>query len=271
MASEQLQRLLNIMARLRDPQSGCPWDIEQTFETIAPYTIEEAYEVADAIERKDMADLRDELGDLLLQVVFHARMAEERGVFDFEDVSRAIADKMERRHPHVFGTATVADADEQTLSWEQIKAAEREARGERDSSLLAGVSRGMPPVRRAIKLQARAASVGFDWPEPARVLDKLREEADELAEAIERGDSQHVEEEFGDLMLVMSNLARKLAIDPDRAMRRGNAKFERRFRAMESLAVARGLNLAELSLDEQEVLYQDVKRRQAGEDADESA
>ena len=268
MPTDQLERLLDIMARLRDPETGCPWDVEQTFASIAPYTIEEAYEVADAIERADHHDLRDELGDLLFQVVFHARMAEEQRLFDFNEVAKSISDKMERRHPHVFGDAEIRDADAQTRNWEAIKQAEREARGTSDSSVLANVSTGLPPIKRAMKLQARAATVGFDWPEAVRVLEKFREEADELAEAIESGDQDHIEEEFGDLMLVMSNLARKLSIDPERAMRRGNAKFERRFRAMEALAARKGLSLEALDLDGQETLYQEVKRAQAaGEDA----
>ncbi len=254
------------MARLRDPETGCPWDVEQTFSTIAPYTIEEAYEVADAIERGEHGDLRDELGDLLFQVVFHARMAEEQSLFDFNEVARSISDKMERRHPHVFGDADIRDAEAQTRNWEAIKQAERKARGAEDSSILADVSTGLPPIKRAMKLQARAATVGFDWPEAVRVLEKFREEADELAEAIESGDQNHIEEEFGDLMLVMSNLARKLSVDPERAMRRGNAKFERRFRAMEALARKKGLSLEALDLDGQEALYQEVKRAQAAEE-----
>ncbi|MGY6588589.1 MAG: nucleoside triphosphate pyrophosphohydrolase [Wenzhouxiangella sp.] len=268
MPTDQLERLLDIMARLRDPETGCPWDVEQTFSTIAHYTIEEAYEVADAIERGDHDDLRDELGDLLFQVVFHARMAEEQRLFDFNEVARSISDKMERRHPHVFADADIRDAEAQTRNWEAIKQAEREARGAEDSSILANVSTGLPPIKRAMKLQARAATVGFDWPEAVRVLEKFREEADELAEAIESGDQDHIEEEFGDLMLVMSNLARKLSVDPERAMRRGNAKFERRFRAMEALARKKGLSLEALDLDGQEALYQEVKQAQAaGEDA----
>ncbi|MGY6632083.1 MAG: nucleoside triphosphate pyrophosphohydrolase [Wenzhouxiangella sp.] len=265
MPTDPLPRLLDIMARLRDPEGGCPWDLEQTFASIAPYTIEEAYEVADAIERGDHHDLRDELGDLLFQVVFHARMAEEQGLFDFNAVAQSISDKMVRRHPHVFGDAEIGDAAAQTRNWEAIKQAEREARGEQDDSVLAHVSTGLPPIKRAMKLQARAATVGFDWPEAVRVLEKFREEADELAEAIDSGDQDHIEEEFGDLMLVMSNLARKLSLDPDRAMRRGNAKFERRFRALEALAAERGLVLGALDLDEQEALYQEVKRIQAAE------
>lgn len=267
MPTDQLERLLDIMARLRNPETGCPWDIEQTFSTIAPYTIEEAYEVADAIERGNHDDLRDELGDLLFQVVFHARMAEEQRLFDFNEVARSISDKMERRHPHVFGDADIRDAEAQTRNWEAIKQAERKARGAADNSALANVSTGLPPIKRAMKLQARAAKVGFDWPQAVRVLEKFREEADELAEAIEAGDQDHIEEEFGDLMLVMSNLARKLSVDPELAMRRGNAKFERRFRAMEALAAERGLVLAMLDLDQQEDLYQEVKRTQAAGDS----
>lgn len=254
-----IHRLIEIMARLRDPDGGCPWDIEQDFRSIAPYTIEEAHEVADAIERGDMADLKDELGDLLFQVVFHARMAEEQGSFAFDDVVEAVADKLERRHPHVFGDADIADAEAQTVNWEQIKAAERAERGLSDDSVLAGVSRGLPALRRSVKLQKRAARVGFDWPTVEPVLAKLREEAAELEQAMASGDADHVEDEVGDLFFVLTNLARKLDVDPGAALRRSNHKFETRFRAMEALARSRGLDLAAMTLDEQEALYQAVK------------
>lgn len=260
-----LKRLLEIMARLRDPEGGCPWDIEQTFRTIAPYTIEEAHEVADAIERDDLDDLRDELGDLLFQVVFHARMAEEQSAFGFDDVAASIADKLVRRHPHVFGDARFDTAEQQTASWEAIKAAEREHKGEDDDSALAGVSRGLPALRRAVKLQKRAAGVGFDWPAPEPVFDKLREEIDELEAGYARGDVDNMEEEIGDLLFAMTNLARKLDIDPGAALRRSNHKFERRFRAMEALAARRGIELSSLDLEDQDGLYREVKRR-AGED-----
>jgi nucleoside triphosphate diphosphatase len=263
MKGDDIDRLLEIMARLRDPEGGCPWDIEQDFRSIAPYTIEEAHEVADAIERDDMDDLKDELGDLLFQVVFHARMAEEQGSFDFGDVVRSVADKLERRHPHVFADADIPNARAQTASWETIKAAERAERGETDASTLAGLSRGLPALRRSVKLQKRAARVGFDWASPAPIFAKLIEETDELKAAMAADDHEHIEEEVGDLLFVITNLARKLEVDPGGALRRSNHKFETRFRAMESLAEARGLALARLSLDEQEALYQEVKRAMA--------
>ncbi|MEE4329240.1 MAG: nucleoside triphosphate pyrophosphohydrolase [Wenzhouxiangella sp.] len=256
-----LQRLIEIMVHLRDPESGCPWDIEQDFRSIAPYTIEEAYEVAEAIERGDPDDLKDELGDLLFQVVFHARMAEEQGSFAFDDVAEAISDKLVRRHPHVFGDQAIDSAAEQTRNWERIKAAERAARGDVDDSVMAGVSRGLPEMRRAVKLQKRAARVGFDWPDHRLVLQKLREEADELEQGLAANDQDNIEEEIGDLLFVVINLARRFDVDPGTALRGSNLKFEKRFRAMEKLATERGLDLAELSLDEQEVLYQTVKNR----------
>jgi nucleoside triphosphate diphosphatase len=247
-----LDRLLAIMARLRDRRSGCEWDREQTFATIAPYTIEEAYEVADAIERNDMAALRDELGDLLLQVVFHARMAEEAGDFTFEDVAAAIAAKLEARHPHIFGDA--ADSGEhQRDRWEKLKAAERAAGGA--TSALDGVALALPALMRAEKLQKRAARVGFDWPDPDGPAEKLREEMAELASA----DDAHRSEEAGDLLFAAVNLVRAHGIAPEDALRAASAKFERRFRAMEALAKARGVDFASLSLDEQEALWQAVK------------
>ncbi len=246
-----IAELLAIMARLRDPDGGCPWDLQQDFATIAPYTIEEAYEVADAIDRGDMADLRDELGDLLLQVVFHARMAEEAGAFAFGDVVAAICDKMVRRHPHVFAAGTadaVGDSAAVLRNWDAIKRAERDARGEADSSALAGISRGLPEWQRAVKLQQKAAKVGFDWPDPAPVLDKLHEEIDEVraefdAVAADPGDAaarDRLEDELGDVLFVCANLARHARVDVGNALRRANAKFERRFRAMEALAAADG-------------------------------
>ncbi|QKK03434.1 MAG: nucleoside triphosphate pyrophosphohydrolase [Pseudomonadota bacterium] len=258
---DAMGRLLDIMIRLRDRQAGCPWDMQQTFRTIAPYTIEEAHEVADAIERDDLEGLRDELGDLLFQVVFHARMAEEQGAFTFDDVARAIADKLERRHPHVFGETEYASAEVQTAAWEDIKAAERSERGENDDSALAGVSRGLPALRRAVKLQKRAARVGFDWPDIEPIFGKLAEESAELRQAIAAGDEDNVEEEIGDLLFVITNLARKLEVDPGGALRRSNYKFEQRFRRMEALAQERGLTLSELDAGDQEQLYQ-VARRQ---------
>ena len=233
-----MQKLLQIMARLRDADLGCPWDAEQDFNTIAPYTIEEAYEVADAIERGNMKDLRDELGDLLFQVTFHAQMASERGDFDFADVVNSVCDKMIRRHPHVFE--------------------ERQAKGM--ASILDDIPRGMAELQRAVKLQKRAAEVGFDWPEPGPVLDKFEEETDEIRQAMAGGDAAAIEDEIGDLLFVVTNLARKLSVDPARALRRANAKFEARFRAMEEQGGGRE-NLALMSLDELEALWQAVKKK----------
>lgn len=243
-----LTPLTDIMARLRDPETGCPWDIEQSFETIAPYTIEEAYEVADAIARGDMADLKDELGDLLLQVVFHARIAEEAGHFDISDVVRAIVEKMTRRHPHVF-----ADDPRETghAQWEAIKAAERGDKA--DKSALAGVALGLPALLRAEKLQKRAARTGFDWPDPSGARAKIDEE---LAEIEQSSTSDGLEDELGDLLFATVNWARHLGVDPEAALRRANAKFERRFRAMEAEADDR---FAVLSLDEKEALWQKIK------------
>jgi len=262
---QSIHRLLDIMARLRDPDGGCPWDIGQDFKSIAPYTIEEAHEVADAIERGHLDDLKDELGDLLFQVVFHARMAEEEGAFAFGDVVAAISDKLERRHPHVFGDAEIADAHAQTVNWEAIKTAERAEKGDGDGSLLAGVSRGLPALRRSVKLQKRAARVGFDWPAVEPIFDKIQEEADELRAAMADDDADGIEEELGDLLFAVTNLARKLEVDPGGALRRSNHKFERRFRAMETLAVERGLDLAAMPHEALEDHYLEVKRR-LGED-----
>ncbi len=255
-----LDRLLTIMARLRDPEHGCPWDVEQDFHSIAPYTVEEAYEVADAIARDDLDDLCDELGDLLFQVVFHARMAEEQGAFAFKDVATRVADKLVRRHPHVFADAQIDSAEAQTVNWERIKDAERAARGQANESALDGVARGLPPLKRAIKLQKRAARVGFDWPAVDPIFSKLSEEADELRAAIEARDAAHMEEELGDLLFVLTNLARKLELDPDQALAASNRKFEQRFRAMEAIAREQGLVLEELDLEAQEAIYQRVKQ-----------
>ncbi|HEY4581531.1 MAG TPA: nucleoside triphosphate pyrophosphohydrolase [Lysobacter sp.] len=253
--------LLAIMAKLRSPDGGCPWDLQQSFATIAPYTIEEAYEVADAIDRGDLDDLRGELGDLLLQVVFHARMAEEQGGFAFADVVQSISEKMLRRHPHVFGDATHGDVDAQSASWEAIKRAEREAKGEADASALAGIARGLPEWQRAVKLQKRAAAIGFDWPGPAPVIGKLHEEIDEVRvefAALAAGDEaarDRLEDEIGDLLFVAANLARHAKVDPGAALRRANAKFERRFRAMERMAAEDGVELASLDLDAQDAYW----------------
>lgn len=253
-ARGDIARLLAIMARLRDPDAGCPWDLAQDFASIAPYTIEEAYEVADAIERADMADLKGELGDLLLQVVFHARMAEEAGDFAFADVVASIADKMERRHPHIFGAGTATTAGEVKANWEAIKAAERAAAGANaDTSALAGVATALPALLRAEKLQGRAARVGFDWTDVAEVRAKVQEELSEFDTAT---DAEHRMEEAGDLLFALVNLLRHHGIDAEAALRAGNSKFERRFRAMEAAAP----DFASLPLAEQETLWQQVKR-----------
>ncbi|GAB3315489.1 nucleoside triphosphate pyrophosphohydrolase [Luteimonas notoginsengisoli] len=265
--SSNLQRLLDIMVRLRDRESGCPWDLEQTFATIAPYTIEEAYEVADAIDRNDLPALKDELGDLLLQVVFHAQMAAEQGAFGFADVAAAIGDKMVRRHPHVFGDDRQHDAAGVLRSWEEIKRAERTGAGDTDASALAGIARGMPEWQRAVKLQQRAARVGFDWPSPAPVIDKLHEEIDEVrvefaAVAADPGDpaaQDRLEDEIGDLLFVCANLARHAKVDVGSALRRANAKFERRFRAMEALAARDGVALQALPLEAQDRYWDRAK------------
>lgn len=254
--------LVVLMARLRDPVSGCPWDLAQTFATIAPYTIEEAYEVADAIERNDMGELKGELGDLLFQSVFHARIAEEAGHFDIDDVVRGLVAKMVERHPHVFGSATIADADAQTGAWETMKAAERARKAEGGaSSAIDGVAMGLPALMRAEKLAKRAARVGFDWPSPEPVLHKLQEEIQELEEAIAAPvrDEAHVAEELGDILFVVANLCRKLSVDPEEALRAANSKFGKRFRAMERLARLRGQDFAALPLEEQEALWTAVK------------
>ncbi|MDV3468286.1 nucleoside triphosphate pyrophosphohydrolase [Stenotrophomonas sp. C3(2023)] len=253
------------MAQLRTPGSGCPWDLQQDFSTIAPYTIEEAYEVADAIDRGDLDDLCDELGDLLLQVVFHARMAEEQGAFAFADVARAISDKMIRRHPHVFAQLDVDGADGVMRNWDAIKKAERAAKGERDTSALAGISAGLPEWQRAVKLQSRAARVGFDWPGPLPVLDKAAEELAELRTEFERGavadNKARLQEELGDLLFVCANLARHAQVDLGAALRGANLKFEQRFRDMEAQAATAGTALETLGLEAQEALWQQAKAR----------
>jgi ATP diphosphatase len=262
-----IESLLAIMVRLRDRDAGCPWDVEQTFATIAPYTIEEAYEVADAIDRGDLPALKDELGDLLLQVVFHARMAEEQGAFAFADVVAAISDKMIRRHPHVFAGASVEDAEAQTRAWDEHKRRERDAAGHADTSALAGVARGLPEWQRAVKLQHKAAKVGFDWPGPEPVIGKLHEEIEEVraefaALAESPGDAavrDRLEDEIGDLVFVCANLARHAKVDVGTALRRANLKFERRFRMMETLAAADGVELASLSLEAQDRYWDRAK------------
>jgi tetrapyrrole methylase family protein/MazG family protein/ATP diphosphatase len=252
------EELLEIMARLRDPEGGCPWDREQTFGTVAPYTIEEAYEVADAIERGDLDELKDELGDLLLQVVFHARMAEEQGDFSFEDVAKSICEKMIRRHPHVFSDARFKDLAEQGEAWEAIKAAERKARRPA-AGLLGDVPAGLPGMLRAVKLTKRAARVGFDWPDPEAVIAKLHEELGELQVEIEAGDQAKIREELGDLLFVCANLARKLGVDPEDAVRATNAKFVRRFGFVEDALTAAGRSPEEASLAEMDALWNQAK------------
>jgi len=251
---DEMTRLLDIMARLRDPVAGCPWDKEQNFRTIAPYTIEEAYEVAEACEAGDPAALKDELGDLLFQTVFHARMAEEAGLFRFADVAKAISDKMIRRHPHVFGDVKVDGAAAQTVAWEETKAKERAAGGA--ASVLDGVGVALPALTRAEKLQKRAARVGFDWQDAAPVFAKIDEELDELRDEIEgKAEQARIEDEFGDLLFAVVNLARHLRIDPEQALRGASRKFEHRFRAMEATAAP----LEGKSLDELEAAWQSVK------------
>jgi len=266
--SKDISRLLDIMAALRTPGSGCPWDLEQNFLTIAPYTIEEAYEVADAIARADLDDLRDELGDLLLQVVFHARMAEEQDAFDFGDVVESISRKMIRRHPHVFadkdGRLTPSDVKG---AWERIKAeekAERAAQRQPEQaphrSLLSGVKAGQPALARAMELQRKASTVGFDWNEPRAVLRKIREEADEIDAALDRGDADALADETGDLLFALVNLARHFRLDPELALRRTNTKFERRFAHIERALAAQGRSLESASLEEMDGLWEEAKR-----------
>ncbi len=266
-AAPGINTLLDIMARLRDPAGGCPWDVEQTFETIAPYTIEEAYEVADAIDRGDHAQLCDELGDLLLQVVFHARIAEEAGHFGFDDVVAAICDKLVRRHPHVFADARIDSAAAQTSHWEALKARERAERGDADTSALAGIPRGLPEWQRAVKLQQRAARVGFDWPDEAPVLAKLHEEIEEVrSEFAGARDEQRLIDEIGDVLFVCANLARHANVDVSRALRHANAKFERRFRRMEALAALAGETLAGKPLQDQDALWNQAKTEERESD-----
>jgi len=257
---KELRRLIDIMAALRDPATGCPWDKEQTFATIAPYTIEEAYEVADAIAQQDFDALPDELGDLLFQVVFHARMAEEDGRFGFAQVAEAISDKMIRRHPHVFGDAAVRDAAAQTNAWEAQKSAERAAR--RETGTLAGVPTALPALTRAFKLTNRAARVGFDWPDAAAVLEKLDEEVAELKAELPAADPARLTDEVGDMLFVLANLARKLGLDPEACLRHANDKFSRRFNAMERDFESRGESLKGQTLQAMEAGWQAVKARE---------
>ncbi|MFA7586976.1 MAG: nucleoside triphosphate pyrophosphohydrolase [Novosphingobium sp.] len=254
--SDPMEHLLNVMATLRDPVRGCDWDRAQDFASIAPYTIEEAYEVADAIARNDIDALRDELGDLLLQVVFHGRIAEEAGHFSFADIARSISKKLESRHPHIFGDVQ-STSEHQSDRWERLKAAERSAAGA--DSALSGVALALPALVRAEKLQKRAARVGFDWPDPAGPSAKIAEELAEFVEAAQTGDRQNILEEAGDLLFAVVNFLRKHQVAPEDALRAANAKFERRFRAMEQLAAQHGDDFATLSLDQQEELWSQVK------------
>jgi len=264
--STDVKRLLEIMAALRTPGTGCPWDLEQDFASIAPYTLEEAYEVVDAIERGDLADLRDELGDLLLQVVFHARMAEEQGAFAFPDVVEAITGKLIRRHPHVFGSTRDLSPEDVKSLWDSIKGrekAERRAAREKigvppeahEAGFLAGIPTALPALTRAQKLTAKAAKVGFDWPDAVQVIDKIHEELEEVKEASSSGEKDKIEDEIGDLLFSVTNLARHFGIDPERALRRTNAKFERRFKAIEEALERQDRGLNEASLEEMEELW----------------
>ncbi len=271
--SRDIDRLIKIMAALRTTGTGCPWDLEQSFETIVPFTIEEAYEVADAIERGDLLDLRDELGDLLLQVVFHARMAEEQRACDFGAVVEAITTKLIRRHPHVFGEARDLSPESVRRLWDEIKEAEKaERRRERGSAgsehdapprLLGGIARSLPALARADKLTRAAAKVGFDWPDTGQVLEKIREELGEVEEAIAGGEQVRVEDEIGDLLFAVANLARHCGVDPEKALRGTNAKFERRFAAVEDGVAASGRRLGEASLEEMDELWVGAKRAEA--------
>jgi ATP diphosphatase len=254
-----MPRLLEIMRRLRDPHTGCPWDIEQSFATIAPYTIEEAYEVADAIEREAWGELKGELGDLLFQAVFHAQMADEAGMFSFDDVANYMADKMVARHPHVFGEENRdKSAEQQTVDWETIKASERAERAEH--GVLDGVAVGLPALLRAVKLQKRAARVGFDWPDTGLVMDKLVEELHELTEAHESLGQDEIREELGDVLFVIANLARHLKVDPEEALRHTNAKFERRFRIIEARLAERGKTPEQSDLEEMDAIWNEARR-----------
>jgi tetrapyrrole methylase family protein/MazG family protein/ATP diphosphatase len=256
-----MQRLLDIMARLRDPQRGCPWDLQQNFKTIAPYTVEEAYEVADAIERDDLPSLRDELGDLLFQVVFHSQLASEQGAFDFDDVANAICDKMERRHPHVFGDASIGDADSQTVAWEELKRRERaqKSTGTEAASVLDDVPMALPALTRANKLGKRAAQVGFEWSEVHGAIEKLDEEIAEFKAEVQTGQQDRLAAEIGDVLFCVVNVCRYLKIDPELALKRTNASFERRFRYVERGLAARGKTPQQATLAEMDELWDEGK------------
>ena len=263
MSQSKIERILNVMAALRHPETGCPWDLQQDFPSIAPYTLEEAYEVTDAIERGDMDDLKDELGDLLLQVVFHARMAEESDLFDFDDVVNAISDKMIRRHPHVFGDADADNPEAVRQSWEEIKAQEKAEKGKSEAdSLMDDIPLALPGLSRAVKIQNRAARIQFDWPDIEPVFDKLQEEIGEVREAIKSGSADAMEDEIGDLLFVVANIARHLKIDPEKAVRRTNGKFISRFKHLEA-QVAQS-NKESLTLEELETFWQAAKKAEKG-------
>ena len=266
--SRDIERLLDIMAAVRTPKTGCPWDLAQNFSTIAPYTLEEAYEVVDAIARGNLADLKDELGDLLLQVVFHARMAEEQGAFDFGDVVQAITEKLVRRHPHVFGDDTLRTAQAVEGLWERIKAEEKAANKTGESGALAGVPVALPALSRALKLQGKASKVGFDWNDPRAVLRKIREEADEIEAELVRAETPKAASEVGDLLFAVVNLARHLQADPETVLRQTNLKFERRFAAIERALAARGKAPQDASLTEMDALWNEAKEAEQAEQAD---
>ena len=260
--SKGMERLLQVMARLRDPNGGCPWDLEQSFKSIAPYTLEETYEVVDAIERDDKQAIKEELGDLLFQVVFHAQMGSEAGLFTFDEIAAAVADKMVERHPHVFGNRNAANAAAVVTNWEADKAKKREAQAKAENraiSALDGVTTALPAMTHAVKLQSRAARVGFDWAEARDVLAKIQEEAGELGAEINSGNKDAREDELGDLLFAVTNLARKLDIDPETALRRTNRKFERRFREVETRLAAQGKPLPGASLEEMESTWINIK------------
>lgn len=260
MTEKPIDRLLSIMAHLRDKENGCPWDVEQTFASIAPCTLEEAYEVVDAIENDDMDNLREELGDLLLQVVFHSQMASEAALFDFDAVAEAIAEKLVRRHPHVFGDATITDADATIAAWEDIKAQERAAKPKKAESLLDDVPRALPALTRALKLQKRAAKAGFDWDSPAPIFAKLQEEIAELQAEMDAGaPKEKLADELGDILFVCANLARRLKIEPEEALRSTNRKFERRFHHIEQELRKQGRTPEDASLEEMDALWNDAK------------
>lgn len=273
-ASKDISRLIEIMVALRDPKTGCPWDIEQTFESIKPYTIEEAYEVADAIERNDLDDLCDELGDLLLQVVYHARMAEEAGEFSFGDVVHAVTDKMIRRHPHVFAVSDATTPDSVKVQWDEIKAEEKRERAERrarrgitedfKAGFLGGVQRSQPALTEALKLQSQAARVGFDWSEAEPILDKIEEEIGELREALRGGRKDKVADELGDLIFALANIGRHVGADPEDALRGTNTKFRRRFRFIEDSIKANNETLEDATLERMEELWQAAKKGERG-------